>query len=120
MAHKTIRAAAAALVLLLGLAGTASAHGLIQDPPARNWFCGAITKPDHVANGVAQYPVCGDAFFAPGIELTAGYSFMSVLTHTQGYAVLGPRAARVQLQLRDLERRRRRCGTSRSTGRPRP
>ena len=90
MAHKTFRAAAAGLVLL-GLAGTVSAHGLIQNPPARNWFCGAITKPDHVQNGVAQYPVCGNAFFAPGIEPTAGYSFMSVLTHTQGYAVLGPR-----------------------------
>ena len=90
MAHKTIRAAAAALVLL-GLADAAAAHGLIQSPPARNWYCGAITKPDHVQNGVAQYPVCGNAFFAPGIEPTAGYSFMSVLTHTQGYAVLGPR-----------------------------
>ncbi len=90
MAHTLLRAAASGLALL-GLAATASAHGLIQSPPARNWFCGAITKPDHVQNGVAQYPVCGDAFFAPGIEPTAGYSFMSVLTHTQGYAVLGPR-----------------------------
>ena len=68
-----------------------SAHGLVQDPPARNWFCGAVTKPDHVQNGVAQYPVCGGAFFAPGIEPTAGYSFMSVLTHTTGRAGVGPR-----------------------------
>ncbi len=47
-------------VLALCVLGTFSAgafaHGLIQDPPARNWFCGAITKPDHVANGTAQYP----------------------------------------------------------------
>ncbi|HET9313991.1 MAG TPA: lytic polysaccharide monooxygenase, partial [Vicinamibacteria bacterium] len=91
MAHKRLRAAATGLVLL-GVAGTSYAHGLIQSPPARNWFCGSITKPDHVQNGVAQYPVCGNAFFAPGIEPTAGYSFMSVLTHTQGYSVLGPRA----------------------------
>src|SRR5262245_17497013 len=90
MAHKTLRTALAGLALL-GLATGAAAHGLIQNPPARNWFCGAITKPAHVQNGVAQYPVCGNAFFAPGIEPTAGYSFMSVLTHTQGYSVLGPR-----------------------------
>lgn len=78
--------------MLLGLAGNTFGHGLIQDPPARNWFCGAITKPDQVANGVAQYPVCGDAFNAPGIDPTAGYSFMSVLTHTTGRAGVGPRA----------------------------
>jgi predicted carbohydrate-binding protein with CBM5 and CBM33 domain len=29
----------------LGLAGQAQGHGLMQDPPARNWFCGAVTKP---------------------------------------------------------------------------
>ncbi len=71
---------------------TALSHGLIQDPPARNWFCGAITKPDQVANGTAQYPVCGNAFSAPGIPFEAGYSFMSVLTHTTGRAGVGPRA----------------------------
>ena len=51
-----------------------------------------LTKPDQVQNGVAQYPVCGGAFFAPGIEPTAGYSFMSVLTHTTGRLGVGPRA----------------------------
>ena len=70
----------------------AFSHGLIQDPPARNWFCGAITKPDQVANGTAQYPVCGNAFSAPGIPFEAGYSFMSVLTHTTGRDGVGPRA----------------------------
>ena len=68
-----------------------SAHGLVQDPPARNWFCGAVTKPDHVSNGVAQYPVCGGAFSAPGVRFEDGYSFMSVLTHTTGRAGIGPR-----------------------------
>jgi chitin-binding protein len=56
------------------------------------WFCGAITKPDQVANGTAQYPVCGNAFTAPGIDPNAGYSFMSVLTHTTGRVGVGPRA----------------------------
>ena len=91
MTHKTLTTFSAGM-LLLGLAGSAAGHGLVQDPPARNWFCGAITKPDHVLNGTAQYPVCGDAFNAPGIEFTAGYSFMSVLTHTTGRSGVGPRA----------------------------
>jgi predicted carbohydrate-binding protein with CBM5 and CBM33 domain len=46
---------AVALCFLAFFAANVSAHGLVQDPPARNWFCGAITKPDHVSNGVAQY-----------------------------------------------------------------
>jgi chitin-binding protein len=82
---------AAGLCLLAFFANGVSAHGLVQDPPARNWFCGAVTKPDHVANGVAQYPVCGNAFTAPGVRMEDGYSFMSVLTHTTGRAGIGPR-----------------------------
>jgi len=74
---------------LCGLTGGALAHGLIQSPPSRNWFCGAITKPDEVANGVAQFPICGGAF---ALDQIAGYNFMSVLTHTLGRAVVGPRA----------------------------
>ncbi len=80
-----------AALLLLACANAVSAHGLVQDPPSRNWFCGAITKPDHVANGTAQYPVCGNAFTAPGVPFEAGYSFMSVLTHTTGRDGVGPR-----------------------------
>ncbi len=82
---------ATGLCLLALFANGVSAHGLIQDPPARNWFCGAVTKPDHVANGTATYPVCGNAFTAPGVPFEAGYSFMSVLTHTTGRAGVGPR-----------------------------
>jgi predicted carbohydrate-binding protein with CBM5 and CBM33 domain len=82
---------AAALCFLAFFTANVSAHGLVQDPPARNWFCGAITKPDHVSNGVAQYPVCGGAFSAPGVRMEDGYSFMSVLTHTTGRAGIGPR-----------------------------
>jgi chitin-binding protein len=73
---------------LCALTTGALAHGLIQSPPSRNWFCGAVTKPDEVTNGVAQFPVCGGAF---AINQTAGYNFMSVLTHTQGRSVVGPR-----------------------------
>ncbi len=76
-------------VALLAVTNGAFGHGLIENPPSRNWFCGAITKPDEVLNGVAEFPVCGDAF---ALDFTAGYSFMSVLTHTQGRSVVGPRS----------------------------
>ncbi|MEK8034036.1 lytic polysaccharide monooxygenase [Ideonella sp. DXS29W] len=63
------------------------AHGLIQDPPSRNWFCGAITKPDEIANGTAKYPECKTAF---DTNMTGSYNFMSVLTHTKGRAEVTP------------------------------
>lgn len=78
---------AAAGLLLFSSTSTVSGHGLLQNPPARNWFCGAVTKPDHVINGVAQYPVCSGAFAS---DFSGGYSFMSVLTHGQGRAVVSP------------------------------
>jgi len=60
MIIKRLTAVAASLVLV-GVAASAYGHGFVQDPPARNAFCGWITKPDQVLNGVAQFPVCGDA-----------------------------------------------------------
>lgn len=78
-------------VLLAGLlplaAHQAQAHGLIQDPPSRNWFCGAITKPDQTGNGTAQYPECETAF---ATNRTGSYNFMSVLTHDLGRAGVTP------------------------------
>jgi len=81
-----------AIIIALTLCGLTTgvlAHGLIQSPPSRNWFCGAVTKPDEVTNGVAQFPICGGAF---AFNQIAGYNFMSVLTHTQGRSVVGPRS----------------------------
>lgn len=81
------------LLAPLALAATqALAHGLIQDPPSRNWFCGAITKPDEVANGTAKYPECKTAF---DTNWTGSYNFMSVLTHTKGRAEVTPLPANV-------------------------
>jgi chitin-binding protein len=77
---------------LLVLSGALLAHGLIQEPASRNWYCGAITKPDHVANGTAAYPICGQAFVA---DYNGGYQFMSVLTHARGRAVVSPLQAHV-------------------------
>lgn len=80
------------LAWTLGLAGQAPGHGLMQDPPARNWFCGAVTKPDQAANGTGQYPVCAQAFAG---DQNGGYQFMSVLTHARGRSVVQPLPAHV-------------------------
>jgi hypothetical protein len=57
--------------LLLSLVGAgsfflppgANGHGLMEDPPSRNWICGVlVTKPHHVLNGVALTPEYGEAF----------------------------------------------------------
>ncbi len=63
------------------------AHGLIESPASRNWFCGAVTKPDEVDNGIARYPICGTAF---AINKQAGYSFMTVVTHALGRSAVSP------------------------------
>jgi chitin-binding protein len=57
------------------------ADGVVESPPARNWFCGVETKEDQIQGGSAKHPECGKAFSA--IE-RAGYNFMSVVTHTKG------------------------------------
>jgi predicted carbohydrate-binding protein with CBM5 and CBM33 domain len=77
-------------LFLLFLAMTVSAHGLMESPASRNWFCGAVTKPDHVINGTAQYPICGTAF-AYATNQQAGYSFMSVLNHHLGASAIPPK-----------------------------
>ncbi|MCG8458371.1 MAG: cellulose binding domain-containing protein [Holophagales bacterium] len=76
-----------AVILILLASGPVFGHGLMEEPASRNWFCGAITKPDHVLNGTAAYPVCGDAFAA---DFTGGYNFMSVLTHDVGRSGVTP------------------------------
>jgi predicted carbohydrate-binding protein with CBM5 and CBM33 domain len=76
-----------AVALVAMLSATVFAHGLMESPASRNWICGAVTKPDQVANGTAQTPVCGDAF---AVNSIAGYSFMSVLTHNLGRSSVTP------------------------------
>ena len=86
MTGTTMRTALLSLVLI-GFAGAAAGHGLMEDPPSRNWFCGAITKPDEVLYGVPEFPECGGAF-ADNFE--GGYQFMSVLTHDRGRTAVSP------------------------------
>lgn len=64
-------------VLVLMLSATAIGHGLMSEPASRNWFCGAITKPDTAQPGSA----CAQAFAG---DFNGGYQFMSVLTHDIG------------------------------------
>ncbi|ACE84760.1 lytic polysaccharide monooxygenase [Cellvibrio japonicus] len=78
--------------LLLAFSALSFGHGFVDSPGARNYFCGAVTKPDHVMNGVARYPECAGAF---ANDFNGGYSYMSVLTHHQGRKVLGPVARNV-------------------------
>src|SRR6187431_1455898 len=74
-------------VVMLAFSALSFGHGFVDSPGARNYFCGKVTKPDEVANGVAKYPVCGDAF---ANDFNGGYSYMSVLNHHQGRKALGP------------------------------
>jgi chitin-binding protein len=63
------------------------ADGLMESPPARNWYCGFTTKPDEIPNNRAQFPACSTAFAAIPM---AAYNFMTVVTHTWGRAKTTP------------------------------
>lgn len=91
MNKKCIQASGAGAALL-AFSAMSFGHGFVESPGARNYFCGAVTKPDQVGNGTARYPVCGDAFAG---DFNGGYSYMSVLNHHQGRKVLGPVAKNV-------------------------
>src|SRR5690625_6325235 len=67
--------------LAVMLSASVFGHGLISEPASRNWTCGAITKPDQAQPG----SICAQAFED---DFNGGYQFMSVLTHTQGRAVV--------------------------------
>lgn len=77
---------------LLAGALAASGDGIMESPPARNWYCGYKTKPDEIANHIAQFPACSTAFAALPM---AGYNFMTVVTHSWGRAKVSPLPAHV-------------------------
>src|SRR3954465_11032439 len=72
---------------MLGFPSAARADGLMESPPARNWYCGFTTKPDEITNHLAKYPACSTAFAAIPM---AGYNFMTVVTHSWGRAKTTP------------------------------
>lgn len=63
------------------------AGGVIEDPPARNWLCGVVTKPDEVLYGNPEFPICRAALAA---DQHASHNFMSVLTHDRGRTFVQP------------------------------
>lgn len=69
---------------------SASSHGLVEDPPSRNWICGLVSKP----YDLGQHPECGEAFSYANDE-NAPYNFMSVLTHDVGRQGVAPLPANV-------------------------
>jgi chitin-binding protein len=75
-------------LLTLMLSASVAGHGLMSEPAARNWFCGAITKPDTAQPGSA----CAQAF---ADDWNGGYQFMSVLTHDVGRKGVTPLATNV-------------------------
>lgn len=62
--------------------------GLMESPPARNWYCGYKTKPDHFFSNTAQFAACSTAFNAG--PPNAAYNFMSVVTNALGRAEVTP------------------------------
>lgn len=74
-------------MILFACAASPRADGLMESPPARNWYCGFKTKPDHIVTNTAEYPVCATAF---AVNSQAGYNFMTVMTHSQGRANTTP------------------------------
>lgn len=77
-----------AMGLALLVCGSAAlGDGLMESPPARNWYCGYKTKPDEILNHQAQFPACSTAFAAIP---NAGYNFMTVVTHSWGRAQADP------------------------------
>lgn len=80
------------LPVLLSLFAPASGDGIMESPPARNWYCGYTTKPDHLVNKIAKYEVCSTAFAA---KPDLGYRFMSVESKTEGRAKVTPLPAHV-------------------------
>lgn len=91
MASRTAYRPIPFLTLTVGL-GWAFGDGLMESPPSRNWYCGLITKPDHIATKTAKYPFCEAAF---AVLPMSGYNFMSVVSHSWGRSKASPLPAHV-------------------------
>jgi chitin-binding protein len=77
------------LAALCCAAVSARAHGLIEDPPSREWICGKETQPDQIKFGSnAKTPACSTAFKVGDPQ--AAYNYMAVVTHTWGHSKVTP------------------------------
>lgn len=68
------------------MTGYVYSHGLIENPPSREYFCGKITRPEHSESGaVVPYEECRGVLTKDGNYNNDLYQFMSVLSHSRGY-----------------------------------
>lgn len=74
-------------LLFLVVIADAFAHGVMENPPSRNWLCGAVTRPEEVDLGTAKHPACSTAF---AVNPPAAYNYMAVLTHSLGRSEVAP------------------------------
>ncbi len=72
---------------ILGFAATVFGHGVIVNPPSRNFICGMETIPSEVDFGDPKTPACSTAF---AVNPMAAYNYMAVLTHTWGREEVTP------------------------------
>jgi chitin-binding protein len=63
----------------------AYSHGLIENPPSREYFCGKVTKPEHTESAALAYEECRPVLTKDGKYNGDIYQFMSVLSHSRGY-----------------------------------
>lgn len=88
---KKIFPALSCSLLTLVAAGVAQGHGYVEKPGSRNYYCGAVTKPDEVLYGTPVYEECREAFILPdGSANNDGYNFMGILSHTKGAKYVRP------------------------------
>ncbi len=63
----------------------AYSHGLIENPPSREFFCGKITRPEHTESKELPFEACRPILKKDGKYNNDVYQFMSVLSHSRGY-----------------------------------
>ncbi|MDP1880248.1 MAG: lytic polysaccharide monooxygenase [Parachlamydiaceae bacterium] len=71
--------------LMSGYGGYVYGHGLIENPPSREYFCGKITRPEHSESPTLPYEECRPILKKNGAYNNDIYQFMSVLSHSRGY-----------------------------------
>jgi hypothetical protein len=71
----------------LGFVSGVGSHAPIEEPTWSEWFYGANTEVNHVANRTVLPRVCQNASRAP--HFIAGHTLTSVVTHTADRAGIG-------------------------------
>lgn len=91
-------------IVFLSLFSTLSylsfAHGYIEKPGSRNYYCGVVTSPSDAVYGNPVYKQCTEVFKLPDGKMNNdGYNFMSIVTHTTGRKGIGGSSSHDQKSL---------------------